>query len=48
MDQYKGTVETTFGPAGLICKLSAILPEGISIIGEDSPYNDTEIKSSAE
>jgi two-component sensor histidine kinase len=48
LDQYRGSVETTFGPTGLICKMSAVIPKDISNIGDDLLNNSTEIRSAAE
>jgi two-component sensor histidine kinase len=46
--QYRGSVETTFVPTGLICKMSAVIPKDISNTGDALLNNTTEIKSAAE
>jgi len=48
LDQFGGTVETTFEPTGLICRLSAPLPEdGTANVAPDatSTTQETEFKS---
>jgi two-component sensor histidine kinase len=49
LDRYRGSVETTFEPTGVTCKLTAMLPEDIPHIAEVSPANKlAEIESATE
>ena len=43
LDQYRGSVEMTFAPTGLICKMSAVLPDDVSNIGDDLLNNSTKL-----
>jgi two-component sensor histidine kinase len=49
LDQYRGSVETTFEATGVTCKLTVMLPEDIPHIAEESPANKmAEIESTTE
>jgi hypothetical protein len=40
MDQFGGTVETTFEPTGLVCKLKVTLAEPTPSIAPEIPNKD--------
>jgi two-component sensor histidine kinase len=40
LDQFNGTVETSFASTGLVCKMSVTLPEATLNIVPDASYDD--------